>query len=196
MNYSNENLRHLFALESYKQRLTVALEAFEIGQLSVLLEALREVRGNSRTVFVAGNGGSSSTAGHYTVDWGIGAGLKNPPLKVFSLAENAASITATGNDLDFSQVFSRQLENLAMPDDLLVAISASGKSPNLVELVNSAKAKGIKVASITGFDGGSLRLMSDISIHVPTNIGDYGVAEDIHLMIGHMVKEALLEWHT
>ena len=196
MNEIAENRTATLAITSYKVRIAGALETFDVSQLLPLLEALRDARESLRTVFVAGNGGSSSTAGHYTVDWGVGAGLTNPPLKVLSLSESAASITATGNDLAFSRVFSRQLENLAAPGDLLIAVSASGNSPNLVDLVNSARAKAIKVASITGFDGGLLRSMSDISIHVPTNLGDYGVAEDVHLMIGHMVKEALLTWHT
>jgi D-sedoheptulose 7-phosphate isomerase len=151
------------------------------------------VRRSGSTVFIAGNGGSASTASHISLDWMLGPNLVNPPLRVISLVDSTASITATGNDIAFLDIFSRPLRALAQEGDLLVVVSASGNSPNLVSLVETARDKGVRVAAITGFDGGRLAKAADLSIHVATEIGDYGVAEDIHLMIGHMVKEALLE---
>lgn len=93
----------------------------------------------------------------------------------------------------FEQVFSRQLKSLATKGDLLLVISASGNSPNLLKLVHDAKTIGVEVIALTGFDGGLLAQMADLSVHVSTSMGDYGVAEDLHLMIGHIVKEALID---
>jgi D-sedoheptulose 7-phosphate isomerase len=155
------------------------------------VDALEELRHKSGTVFIAGNGGSSSTASHFAVDWGVGLGISQHPLRTISISESAASITATGNDQSFTRVFARQLECFGSPGDLLVLISASGNSQNLIETAETARSMGIKIASITGFDGGLLKTSSDISIHVETAILDYGVAEDLHLMIGHVIKESL-----
>jgi D-sedoheptulose 7-phosphate isomerase len=154
---------------------------------------LLAVRHRGGTVFIAGNGGSTSTASHYVVDWMLGTGIVNPPLPVIALADNLSGVTATGNDIDFDSIFSRPLSTLGKKGDLLVVVSASGNSPNLLSAVNQARSSGISIAAITGFDGGALKKIVDVAIHVPTAIGDYGVAEDIHLMVGHMVKEALIE---
>ena len=92
----------------------------------------------------------------------------------------------------FEEVFSRQLNSLGSAGDLLLVISASGNSPNLLKLVDDAKTIGVEVVALTGFDGGRLAQIADLSVHVSTAMGDYGVAEDLHLMIGHIVKEALI----
>ena len=181
------------ALEIYRSRLVEAIGGLDMQTVSDFVSMLLAVRHRGGTVFVAGNGGSTSTASHYVVDWMFGTGIVDPPLPVIALADNLSGVTATGNDLDFGSIFSRPLSALGKSGDLLVVVSASGNSPNLLSAVNSARSGGISIASITGFDGGSLKDIADVAIHVPTAIGDYGVAEDIHLMIGHMVKEALIE---
>lgn len=181
------------ALEAYRSRLVDAIGGLDMQTVSNFVSTLLEVRHRGGTVFIAGNGGSTSTASHYVVDWMLGTGIVDPPLPAIALADNLSGVTATGNDVDFDSIFSRPLSTLGKKDDLLVVVSASGNSPNLVSAVNQARLVGISVAAITGFDGGALREIADVAIHVPTAIGDYGVAEDIHLMVGHMVKEALIE---
>lgn len=178
--------------ETYMARIRQSLQALDTKQIANLVLALRAVRQAGSTTFIAGNGGSASTADHISLDWMLGTGLSNPPLRVVSLAQSAASMTATGNDIAFEDVFSRQLKSLARTGDLLVVISASGNSPNLLKLVDDAKKIGVQVIAMTGFDGGRLAQIADLSVHVPTAMGDYGVAEDLHLMIGHIVKEALI----
>lgn len=179
-------------IASYMSRALDSMEGLSREEVIELLSLLAKARESESTVFIAGNGGSASTAAHIALDWMLGAGLSNPPLRVVNIAESSASITATGNDISFERVFSRQLSSLAKFGDLLVVISASGNSRNLVELATVAKSVGVKLVAMTGFDGGRLAQMADLSVHVPTAIGDYGVAEDIHLMIGHIVKEALI----
>jgi D-sedoheptulose 7-phosphate isomerase len=180
-------------LEAYRSRLLEAIGGLDMRTVSDFVSMLLAVRHAGGTVFIAGNGGSTSTASHYVVDWMLGTGIVDPPLPVIALADNLSGVTATGNDLDFDSIFSRPLSTLGKKGDLLVLVSASGNSPNLLSAVNQARSSGISIAAITGFDGGALRKIADVAIHAPTVIGDYGVAEDIHLMIGHMVKEALIE---
>lgn len=188
----NTSLDSLAITEAYMARTRQAIEAIDKRQIESIVLALGTARETGSTVFIAGNGGSASTAEHIALDWMLGTGLSAPPLRVVSLAQSPASITATGNDLAFEDVFSRQLKSLASKGDLLFVISASGNSPNLLKLVEYAKAIGVQVMAMTGFDGGHLAQIADLSVHVPTAMGDYGVAEDLHLMIGHIVKEALI----
>ena len=179
-------------VEAYFARMVTAINHINKASITELLTVLSKQRNAGSTVFIAGNGGSASTAEHIALDWMLGTGLSSPPLRVVSLAQSSASITATGNDFAFEDVFSRQLKSLARKGDLLVVISASGNSPNMLKLVEVARTIGVQVIAMTGFDGGRLAQIADLSVHVPTAMGDYGVAEDLHLMVGHIVKEALI----
>jgi D-sedoheptulose 7-phosphate isomerase len=193
MNQAQASSARSAALEAYRSRLVEAMGGLDMQVVIEFVSMLLAVRHRGGTVFVAGNGGSTSTASHYVVDWMLGTGIADPPLPVIALADNLSGVTATGNDLDFDSIFSRPLSTLGKKGDLLVVVSASGNSPNLLSAVKQARSSGISIAAITGFDGGALKKIADVAIHVPTAIGDYGVAEDIHLMVGHMVKEALIE---
>lgn len=177
----------------YPKRLIRALEAFDLLPLEELFEFLEEVRKSRATVFVIGNGGSASTASHLANDWMLGTEIVGPSLKVICLADNVPALTATGNDQSFSRVFTRQLEHLSDRSDLLIAISASGNSPNILDAISFANSIGMKAVGLTGFNGGQLSKLVDLSVHVPTELGDYGVVEDVHLAIGHGMKELLIE---
>ena len=179
-------------VRKYRSRLLEAIGKIDEEEIVALASELLDARRRGASVFLMGNGGSASTVNHYAVDWMLGTEIEDPPLKVLSLAESTASISATGNDLSFDSVFSRQLERLAQAGDLVVLVSASGNSRNLIEAVISARKKQLRTLAVTGFDGGSLRELVDVSIHTPTEIGDYGVAEDLHLSVGHVVKELLI----
>ena len=100
-------------------------------------------------------------------------------------------LTATANDLSFDQVFSQQLRLLGRKGDLLICFSASGNSRNLINAVEEARSMEIKTISVTGFDGGALRRISDFNIHVDTPIGRYGVVEDVHSTVSHMLTEII-----
>lgn len=177
----------------YPKRLVAALEAFDFFILEALFDLLENVRDSAATVFVIGNGGSASTASHFANDWMLGTEVFAPSLKVICLADNVPALTATGNDQSFSRVFTRQIEHLGDSNDLLVAISASGNSPNIVDAISFANSVGMKSVGFTGFDGGHLAKIADLSVHVPTDLGDYGVVEDVHLAIGHAIKEMLID---
>jgi D-sedoheptulose 7-phosphate isomerase len=180
-------------VSSYARRLNQAANGIASEEVENLLEAILKTRRSGAKVLIAGNGGSAATSQHIAVDWMLGTEIENPPLRVVSLSENIASITATGNDQDFDLVFARQVRYFGGQGDLLLLVSASGNSTNLLLAAKTAKSMGLKVGSITGFDGGCLKQLSDFSLHVPTGLSDYGVAEDIHLAIGHIMKELLIK---
>lgn len=176
----------------YHRRLAKAVGQFDWDALGLLDQILFESRAGGNTVFVIGNGGSAATASHIANDWMIGTNLSDPPLKVIALTDNVASITAAGNDFGYDLVFSRQLERLSVSGDVLIAISASGRSENILSAVTHAKRKGLRVIGFVGFDGGQLSEEADLSFVVETRDGDYGVVEDVHLALGHAVKELLM----
>ena len=179
------------ALVSYREECVAALNSVDLDAVESVSNALLEARDRGSHIFVVGNGGSAATASHMATDLMLGSGLVDPPLRVIALTDNQAIITATGNDVSFDQVFSRQLIHLAQRGDILITVSASGNSPNVVACVNAAKKVGLTTIAFTGFDGGRLAAMVDFLVHVPTRIGAYGPVEDAHLMINHMITEQL-----
>ena len=178
-------------LRAYQIECLAALNSIDLGSVELIVQALLEARDRGWTVFVVGNGGSAATASHMATDLMLGSGLANPPLRVIALADNHAAITATGNDFGFDQIFSRQLRHLAKPHDLLIAVSASGNSPNVLSCVEAALELGLTTVAFAGFDGGKLATMVELLVHVPTRQGAYGPVEDVHLMVNHMITEQL-----
>ena len=178
-------------LEAYRQECIAALNSVDLVAVESVSNVLLQARGRGSRVFVVGNGGSAATASHMATDLMLGSGLVDPPLRVIALTDNQAIITATGNDVSFDQVFSRQLIHLAQRGDILIAVSASGNSPNVVACVDAANKVGLTTIAFTGFDGGCLASMVDLLVHVPTRIGAYGPVEDVHLVVNHMITEQL-----
>jgi phosphoheptose isomerase len=125
------------------------------------------------------------------VDIGKTLNSKGKPGRAISLCDNSSVITAISNDNSFDQVFEKQLSCLANPNDVLVSISASGNSKNLIRAVNFANRNDIITLSLTGFNGGEISNISKFSLHVPTIEGDYGVAEDCHSILCHYLSEEL-----
>lgn len=147
-----------------------------------------------RRVFIAGNGGSAATAEHFSVDLGVGSHIRDARnvVNAISLSSNASIITALGNDISFESVFAKHFEVMKPEQgDLVVVISASGNSPNIIKLLETAKQFQIKTFAFTGFDGGKAKKIADISIHVPTETGEYGIVEDLHLSICHFIAESV-----
>jgi D-sedoheptulose 7-phosphate isomerase len=179
------------AMQAYRDECISALNAVDLEAVAAVAEALLRARDGGRTVFIAGNGGSATTASHMATDLMLGSQLVDPPLRVIALTDNQAIITATGNDLNFDQIFSRQLSRLAQPGDLLITVSASGNSPNILACIDIAKTMNLTTIGFTGFDGGKLATVVDLLIHVPTRKGAYGPVEDVHLAVNHMITEWL-----
>ncbi len=176
---------------SYKFKLVESLSYIDEIVIHRIIDEILFSRKNGCTLFVAGNGGSAAIASHIATDLMFGSKLKSPPLKVVSLVDNSSMITATGNDLGFEQIFSRQLNSLGSKGDLLFLISSSGNSSNILACLDICKKIGITTIGLSGFDGGILAKRVDISLHIPTEIGCYGVVEDTHMIIGHIITELL-----
>jgi len=172
----------------YLNELTGLISAVSETEIENIVEVLDGSLARGARIFVIGNGGSAATASHVVSD--LGAGLKRKGLAEFdimSLADNYATCTAIANDISYDAIFSAQLEGQMTSDDVLVAISASGNSPNIIRAVEAAKKIGATVIGWTGFDGGQLRKLCDLSFHVATPKGAYGVVEDMHLILNHML---------
>jgi len=156
--------------------------------VGILLSAQQE----GHTVFTLGNGGSASTASHMACDMGKGASIPGKPrLRVISLADNSAVLTAWANDSSYAVIFQEQLENLLRPGDVVIAISASGNSPNVLKAVEYAKAHGALTIGFIGCGGGKLKEMVDLDVTVSSR--NYGQVEDLHLSLNHILSQYLRE---
>src|SRR6266496_3824752 len=154
------------------------------------MELLHSARLEGRQVFIMGNGGSASTATHFVCDLAKNTRIEGlPHYKVIGLSDNMAIFSAYANDEGYENVFAQQLANLVMPEDIVIAISASGNSKNVLNAVSLAKAANAVTIGFTGFDGGQLCSMVDINIHVNSNIIEH--VEDIHLILEHMIVKSL-----
>lgn len=170
--------------KTYVSRLIRSLDEFPFFEVEKLCEALRSCWYNGRTVYICGNGGSAGNAIHLANDFIYGAGLRaGRGLAIESLAANPAVLTCLGNDLGYEYIFSEQIRVKCKEGDLLILLSGSGNSPNIVRAAEIAKEKGVLTCGIVGFDGGSVAKLADIVIHIAEC--DMQVAEDFQLIIGH-----------
>jgi len=175
-------------IETYLHRLSAAMEALPQERLTQLGEMLYRAYRNEKQVFTLGNGGSASTASHMAADLAkntIGPNMRR--FRILSLNDNAAIVTALANDLGYENVFREQLENLIRPGDLLIAISASGRSPNVLKALRYAQSQCAETACLLGFDGGEAVSLCDVAIVVPSE--HYGMIEDAHLIINHILVD-------
>ena len=167
------------------------LRKLDPAQVQRLADALYACYEKRRIVFVIGNGGSGSNASHFCEDVGKGTlrrqdfDRERKRIRILSLTDNTPYILAWGNDEGFERVFVEQLKNLASPGDLLIAISGSGNSPNILRAVEWANRNGLKTFGCTGFSGGKLRTLANGNLHVP--LDDMGIVESIHLTAFHWV---------
>ncbi len=151
---------------------------------------LRKAREADGTIFFLGNGGSAATASHWANDM---VRWRKRPFKAVSLVDNAAVLTAIANDAGYDRVFEHQLESQMRSGDVVVAISASGNSPNLLRAVEYANCHEATTVALTGFAGGSLMRIAQVVVHVESAAGDYGPVEDVHMILGHLVTSFLWE---
>ena len=173
----------------YLRQVLLRIDTREIGRF---IETLLDARARGATIFFIGNGGSAATASHFANDLAIGTNDYAKPFRVISLTDNVAVISAIGNDFGYEDIFSRQLQVLGKRGDVLVAISASGNSPNLLKAFDYARTAGIKTVALTAFDGGKMKAVADEVVHVPTEPKEYGPAEDAHMVLDHLVANYLM----
>lgn len=181
-----------FSLE-YAEYFGKLIRSLNAGEVAQLIEAILNAREQGRRIFFIGNGGSAATASHFANDVAIGTRSGAKPFRAVSLTDNNAVMTAIANDDGYEQLFVKQLEALMEPGDVLVAISASGNSPNLVAAVEHANARGAVTVGLTGFDGGRLRKLCSSGIHVPSEKGEYGPVEAVHSYVLHLVGNYLMQ---
>ena len=174
-------------IKNYFEYLSQVLEKIDKKEIEQFIEILIKARIDKSTIFFIGNGGSAATASHFANDMSIGTRTLSKPFKAISLCDNAAVVTAIANDDGYEEVFVQQLRVLYKKNDILVAISASGNSMNLIKAIEFAKENEIKTVGITAFDGGKLKQVADYNIHVPTEKGEYGPAEDVHMILDHLI---------
>jgi len=171
-------------ISEYTQQLAAAAQSVPVEPLEKALAALREVCARRGRIFVMGNGGSAAIADHLAADFEKNAFPNGPRPRIMSLANQAAKILAYGNDIAFEGVFAEQLKGQGEKGDVAVLISSSGNSPNIVKAVEMAKGLGMTVIGLSGFSGGKLKAMSDISLHFECPM--YEMTEDLHSMVCHL----------
>jgi D-sedoheptulose 7-phosphate isomerase len=177
-------------IENYLSELSDVLSAIPREPLFKIIAAIKQARADGRHIFIFGNGGSSSTASHMACDFGKNTRAADKPrLRVISLNDNMASLTAYANDEGYEVVFSEPLKSLAEPGDLVIAISGSGNSPNVLNGVKTARETGLMTIGLTGFQGGKLKDFVDVCLVVPSNSMEQ--IEDVHLIIDHILTVIL-----
>lgn len=179
--------------DGYLDYVREVLARLDRAAIAAFVEVLFAARERNARVFFCGNGGSAATASHFANDIAIGSRSWRKPFRAVSLTDNQAVLTALANDYGFEHVFTRQLETQMQPGDVVVAISASGNSPNVVSAIEHANENGAVSVALTGFDGGRLAEIAQLLVHVPTSEGEYGPAEDAHMVIDHLVGAFLIE---
>lgn len=178
--------------ESYKTDLHRTIDAIDLDKVNTAIEWFREVRENNRHIFVCGNGGSASTASHFVCDVLKGASYgRDSRFRILSLTDSMATLTAYSNDVNYDCVFVEQLRNYAQPGDLVMAISGSGNSPNVVNAIEYANKAGCKTIALTGRDGGKLGPAAQLQINVP--VPHMGRIEDAHMIVCHMIGYYFME---
>ncbi|MBM4186499.1 MAG: SIS domain-containing protein [Gemmatimonadetes bacterium] len=161
----------------------------QADRIAAIAEQYRRAFVGGGTVFFAGNGGSAAHAQHIAAEYSVRFRAERPPYRAMALTPDAPGLTAAGNDLGFDQIYARQIEALARPGDLLVVVSTSGQSPNLLEAARAARRRGIAVVGLLGRDGGLLAGLVDDALVVQS--GDTARIQEAHLVIDHIIVEMI-----
>jgi phosphoheptose isomerase len=172
----------------YGQSITNALHSIDWQKLDLAIAEIEGVRKRGARLWVAGNGGSASVADHLLCDWVKGTfAPPQAPIHVHSLVSDTALFTACANDFGYDVAFSRQIEMRAEPGDVLICISSSGNSANIIAALRTARSKDMRTIAFTGFNGGECATLADINLHI--DAANYGVVEDCHQIIMHNIAQ-------
>ena len=176
--------------QSYSLKINQAVQQINLEKLCLMSDCLWDALQSKRQVFLCGNGGSAANAMHIANDFLYGIGKSShAAIRVQALTANQSILTCLANDISYDEIFSYQLESLAQKDDILIALSGSGNSLNIVKAIQTAKIIGMKAFAILGYDGGRCLEIADNSIHIPIN--DMQISEDMQLVVGHMIMQWL-----
>ena len=177
-------------VNDYLARLTDTVEKIDKDSIRKVIDVLLETREKGGRIFIFGNGGSAATASHYVCDFNKGVSIDlNKKFDFVCLSDNTATMMAIANDIGYDFVFSKQLEGRLKKDDLIIAISGSGNSKNVIKAVEYAKENGNKIITLTGYSGGKLLQLADYPIHA--NINDMQIAEDVHMIMCHLMASTI-----
>ena len=180
------------AVKNYISTFKAVLDSLDVAQIERVIEVLHKARLERRLIFIMGNGGSASTASHFVCDLAKNTRLTDlPHFRVIGLADNMAILSAYANDEGFENVFAHQLATLVKAGDVVIGISTSGKSQNVLKAVELANQAGAVTIGFTGFDAGMLGTMVDHHIHVPSDCIEQ--VEDMHLVLEHLITKSLRE---
>lgn len=179
--------------DSYREHSLRVLKGINPDQVHSFVTMISKARHEGRMVYLIGNGGSASIASHFAIDlMNVNRFLEGEkPIRAISLAENTAVLTGLSNDINYEQVFVIQLAKLLQPGDLLVAISASGRSPNILRAVDYCNRHGGFSVGLVGFEGGELKNLCHHTVHIETPLKDYGPVEDSFLFLDHLITAYL-----
>jgi D-sedoheptulose 7-phosphate isomerase len=179
----------------YADRLQSVLKATDWHTITPLVQEMKKCWIEKRQVFICGNGGSAANAIHWANDFVYGVAKRTgAAMRMHALSANPAVITCLGNDLGYDHIYSEQLAVLGQPGDLLIVLSGSGNSSNIIAVLEQARNMGIKSHAIVGFSGGRCKTLADTTIHFP--VFDMQIAEDLQLIVGHMIMQWLYENRT
>lgn len=179
-------------IEKYLAKETDIINKLDIEKLNSALNAIHAAWERGATIYTMGNGGSAATASHFVCDFNKGISCTvGKKFNLVCLSDNTPIITAIANDISYEDVFSLQLKDVLQKDDLIIAISGSGNSKNIIKAVEYAKQIGTEIVGLTGYNGGKLKELSDYSMHVP--VDDMQITEDIHMIFDHMMMRIFCE---
>lgn len=184
MNYRHE-------IETYIKREIDVLKKLDINAIDKVINVLEEARAKNADIYIFGNGGSAATASHYCCDFnkGVSRETNGNKYRFHCLSDNVPTMMALANDVAYEEIFREQLKGILNKDDLVIGISGSGNSANVVNAVQYAKEVGCKVIGITGYHGGKLRQLADY--HLDAEIDDMQIAEDVHMIFDHLMMSVI-----
>jgi len=175
-------------IKNYISNLTALLNKIDLSIIEDIINKLEKIHDFNGKIYIIGNGRSAATASHMANDLGVGLKLRGiRDFNVESLSDNSSICTAIANDIGYENIFYAQIKNKIKSNDLLIAISCSGNSANILKAVKYAKEKNVTIIGLIGFDGGKLKDLVDIKFHVDSNKGEYGLVEDIHMILDHII---------
>ena len=181
-----------FTCKSYANNLASQLASTDWQDVEILAEKLKVLISKGHSLYICGNGGSAGNAQHLANDFLYGVSPnKGNAIRVEALSANASVITCLGNDIGYDHIFSRPLEVKGNPDDILLVLSGSGNSGNIINAINSAKSLGMYTTGVLGFSGGKAKELLDLPIHFAIN--DMQISEDMQLVVGHMLMRLLCD---
>lgn len=184
--YTTAQGRSASYVQSYFARMSELMQCLDPQAIEQMIQAMEQAAAAGKTIYLIANGGSSAVASHMVNDLVVlGLMPDQTPLRALALSDNAASVLSIGNDFGFEQIFERQLKALLNPGDLVIAMSVSGNSPNILRGVAAARELGAVTVGWAGFGGGALATACDLCIRIPATNDEYGPVEDMFSVLGH-----------